>query len=204
MDDAAYREFAKDGIVQFSRRPIERGSVAHFGRDDFSSSTCRIDDGLAPLGGATRRSSSHEKTRSNERIYYLADAVDALRCRRRRRSTGRGLSAKTTGMVPHRRGKADRPRSGERRADQRPPIATVFDESRSYRIDHTSGKRPSRNILVMRFANSISSRLSTTGTWTTWQITVAEEEGVGTRAGYYDQAGACGTDPETTCSSCSR
>ena len=36
------------------------------------------------------------------------------------------------------------------------------------------------------------------------QITVAEEEGVGTRAGYYEQAGALRTWCRTTCCSCCR
>jgi glucose-6-phosphate 1-dehydrogenase len=69
-------------------------------------------------------------------------------------------------------------------------IAGVFDERQIYRIDHYLGKETVQNILVMRFANSIFEPLFNQKYVDQVQITVAEEEGVGTRAGYYDQAGA--------------
>jgi hypothetical protein len=69
-------------------------------------------------------------------------------------------------------------------------IAEVFAESQIYRIDHYLGKETVQNILVLRFANSIFEPLFNARHVDHVQITVAEEEGVGTRAGYYDQAGA--------------
>jgi len=69
-------------------------------------------------------------------------------------------------------------------------IAAVFDERQIYRIDHYLGKETVQNILVLRFANSIFEPLFNARHVDHVQITVAEEEGVGTRAGYYDQAGA--------------
>src|SRR5262249_38070712 len=69
-------------------------------------------------------------------------------------------------------------------------IAAVFDERQIYRIDHYLGKETVQNILVLRFANSIFEPLFNSRHVDHVQITVAEEEGVGTRAGYYDQAGA--------------
>ena len=69
-------------------------------------------------------------------------------------------------------------------------IAEVFDERQIYRIDHYLGKETVQNILVMRFANSIFEPLFNQRYIDHVQITVAEEEGVGTRAGYYEQAGA--------------
>src|SRR6185436_66951 len=69
-------------------------------------------------------------------------------------------------------------------------IAEVFDERQIYRIDHYLGKETVQNILVMRFANSIFEPLFNQRYVDHVQITVAEEEGVGTRAGYYEQAGA--------------
>src|SRR2546426_391016 len=68
-------------------------------------------------------------------------------------------------------------------------IAEVFDERQIYRIDHYLGKETVQNILVLRFANSIFEPLFNQKYVDHVQITVAEEEGVGTRAGYYEQAG---------------
>ena len=69
-------------------------------------------------------------------------------------------------------------------------IAAVFDEKQIYRIDHYLGKETVQNIMVLRFANSIFEPLLNQKFVDHVQITVAEQEGVGTRAGYYEQAGA--------------
>jgi glucose-6-phosphate 1-dehydrogenase len=69
-------------------------------------------------------------------------------------------------------------------------IAAVFDERQIFRIDHYLGKETVQNILVLRFANSWFEPLFNQKYIDHVQITVAEQEGVGTRAGYYEQAGA--------------
>jgi glucose-6-phosphate 1-dehydrogenase len=69
-------------------------------------------------------------------------------------------------------------------------IARVFDERQIFRIDHYLGKETVQNILVLRFANSFFEPLFNQKYIDHVQITVAEQEGVGTRAGYYEQAGA--------------
>src|SRR5438105_1415200 len=61
-------------------------------------------------------------------------------------------------------------------------VADVFDERQIYRIDHYLGKETVQNILVLRFANSIFEPLFNQKYVDHVQITVAEEEGVGTRA----------------------
>src|SRR5690349_16213038 len=60
----------------------------------------------------------------------------------------------------------------------------------TYRIDHFLGKETAQNILVLRFANAIFSPLWNTHYIDNVQITAAETLGVGTRAGYYETAGA--------------
>src|SRR6185436_10658522 len=69
-------------------------------------------------------------------------------------------------------------------------IAAVFDERQIFRIDHYLGKETVQNILVLRFSNSFFEPLFNHKYVDHVQITVAEEEGVGTRASYYEQAGA--------------
>ena len=69
-------------------------------------------------------------------------------------------------------------------------VRNSFTEEQTYRIDHFLGKETAQNILVMRFANAIFSPLWNTHYIDNVQITAAETLGVGTRAGYYEDAGA--------------
>ncbi|MFW6279680.1 MAG: glucose-6-phosphate dehydrogenase, partial [Planctomycetota bacterium] len=65
-----------------------------------------------------------------------------------------------------------------------------LDESQIFRMDHYLGKETVQNILVLRFANAIFEPI--------WQnryvkhvhVTVAEKQGIGSRAGYFENAGA--------------
>jgi glucose-6-phosphate 1-dehydrogenase len=69
-------------------------------------------------------------------------------------------------------------------------VARVFDESQVFRIDHYLGKETVQNLLVIRFANSIFEPIWNYKNIDHIQITVAEAEGVGSRASYYEEAGA--------------
>ncbi len=69
-------------------------------------------------------------------------------------------------------------------------IRSVFEEHQVYRIDHYLGKETVQDLLVQRFANAIFEPLWNRNFIDSVQITVAEEVGVGTRGGYYEQSGA--------------
>ncbi len=69
-------------------------------------------------------------------------------------------------------------------------INSVFAEPQVYRIDHYLGKETVQDLLVQRFSNSIFEPLWNRDFIDNVQITVAEEVGVGTRGGYYEQSGA--------------
>ncbi|MBV9214533.1 MAG: glucose-6-phosphate dehydrogenase, partial [Actinobacteria bacterium] len=69
-------------------------------------------------------------------------------------------------------------------------LLSVFDERQIYRIDHYLGKETVQNMLVLRFANGIFEPLWNRSYVDSVQITAAEDIGIGSRAGYYDQSGA--------------
>jgi glucose-6-phosphate 1-dehydrogenase len=69
-------------------------------------------------------------------------------------------------------------------------VLNVFDESQVFRIDHYLGKETVQNMLAFRFANGMFEPLWNRNYIDQVQITAAEDIGIGTRAGYYDQAGA--------------
>lgn len=69
-------------------------------------------------------------------------------------------------------------------------LTRVFAEQQIFRIDHYLGKETLQNLLVFRFANTIWEPLWSRTYVDHVQITVAEEVGVGSRAGYYDKSGA--------------
>jgi glucose-6-phosphate 1-dehydrogenase len=63
-------------------------------------------------------------------------------------------------------------------------------EKQIFRIDHYLGKETVQNILTFRFSNAIFERLWNREAIDHVQITVAEKLGVGSRGGYYEEAGA--------------
>lgn len=64
-----------------------------------------------------------------------------------------------------------------------------FDENQIYRIDHFLGKQSVQNLSVFRFANTLIEPIWNRNYVDHVQITVAEELGIGSRAGYFDKAG---------------
>lgn len=69
-------------------------------------------------------------------------------------------------------------------------IAEVFSESQVYRIDHYLGKNTVQNIIVFRFGNTMFEPIWNRNYVDYVEITAAETGGVGSRAGYYEEAGA--------------
>jgi glucose-6-phosphate 1-dehydrogenase len=69
-------------------------------------------------------------------------------------------------------------------------LLEVFDERQIFRIDHYLGKETVQNLLVFRFANVIWEPIWNRHFVDHVQVTVAESVGIGTRAGYYERAGA--------------
>jgi glucose-6-phosphate 1-dehydrogenase len=69
-------------------------------------------------------------------------------------------------------------------------LADVFPSGSIFRIDHYLGKETVQNILAMRFANAMFEPIWNSNYVDHVQITMAEDVGIGGRAGYYDGIGA--------------
>jgi len=69
-------------------------------------------------------------------------------------------------------------------------VHQYFDEKQVYRIDHYLGKETVQNLLAFRFGNALFESVWNRDHVKSVQITVAEELGVESRAGYYETAGA--------------
>ncbi len=69
-------------------------------------------------------------------------------------------------------------------------LASHFDESQIYRIDHYLGKETVQNLMAIRFGNMLFEPLWNSQYVDHIQITVAETVGVGGREAYYDKSGA--------------
>ncbi|HVV18873.1 MAG TPA: glucose-6-phosphate dehydrogenase, partial [Pseudonocardiaceae bacterium] len=69
-------------------------------------------------------------------------------------------------------------------------VNDVFPEESVFRIDHYLGKETVQNILALRFANQLFEPIWNSNYVDHVQITMAEDIGLGGRAGYYDGIGA--------------
>lgn len=69
-------------------------------------------------------------------------------------------------------------------------VESVFPPDSVFRIDHYLGKETVQNILALRFANQLYEPIWNSDFIDHVQITMAEDIGVGGRAGYYDGIGA--------------
>lgn len=69
-------------------------------------------------------------------------------------------------------------------------VHEVFPPNEVFRIDHYLGKETVQNILALRFANTLFEPIWNRSYVDHVQITMAEDIGIGGRAGYYDGIGA--------------
>ena len=191
LTDEAYREFAKAGIAEHSRRPVDDAAWPVFAESLFFVSA--IDRRQRRVCQRWDRGSTPSSTSAVFRVIAFITSRCRRRCSSRRSSSSHAPgSCLRLGRAPFARLIVEKPIGRDLASAQaiNDAIAKVFDESQIYRIDHYLGKETVQNILVLRFANSIFEPLFNQKYVDHVQITVAEEEGVGTRAGYYEQAGA--------------
>jgi glucose-6-phosphate 1-dehydrogenase len=190
MGDDAFRAFARAGVEKHSRRALEAPAWGDFERRLFYH-----------RGGVDEPESYQRLARHLEeiepelgipgnRIFYLSIPPSSFAtCVEQLEAAGLVTapdSERFTRII------VEKPigRDLESAREVNAALACAFDESQIFRIDHYLGKETVQNLLVLRFGNSIFEPLWNQKYIDHVQITVAEEEGVGSRAGYYEEAGA--------------
>ena len=190
-DDESYREFAREGIEKYSRQRLDAQHWPDFARRVHYQQGS-FDDGEAYQKLKLRLEEVESRFGiPGNRIFYLAIPPSMIEtCVRHLRETGLVTPPESQGAFT--RIIVEKPigRDLESARLINATLSEHLDEEQIYRIDHYLGKETVQNILVMRFGNAIFEPIWNARYIDHVQITVAEEEGVGTRAGYYDKAGA--------------
>jgi glucose-6-phosphate 1-dehydrogenase len=191
MSDPDFRKSLREGIEKFSRQALDEKKYSDFERRLFYLSG-EIDNPQTYKDIKTLAEKVESELKlPGHRIFYLAipptsisPASEGLK--------GAGLVQPVNSAKPCSRVIVEKPigRDLESAKQINSILGKAFDESQVFRIDHYLGKETVQNLLVLRFANGIFEPLWNHKYIDHVQITVSEEEGVGTRASYYEEAGA--------------
>jgi glucose-6-phosphate 1-dehydrogenase len=188
MSDTEFRDMAAQAVRQFSRRQPDPQVLGQlFAAARYVPGTFDQAQLFEALAGVLDGYDTDAHQRLN-RCFYLSTApqffpviVHALGERRLIRHEGaevRAIIEKPFGTT-----------LAEAEALNR-EVLSVFRERQVFRIDHYLGKETVQNIMAFRFANGMFEPLWNRNYIDHVQITAAEDIGIGSRAGYYDGAGA--------------
>src|SRR5437764_13735258 len=187
--DDDFRKEMEDAVRKFSRQTVRDEIWKNFGQSIFYHQSDFSDEsGFKTLAERLEKIDKERGTRGN-RLFYFAVAPDQFEPILKHLKTA-GLNEAKEGSWA--RVIVEKPFGSDLDSarELNRVIHNSFSEEQTYRIDHFLGKETAQNILVLRFANAIFEPLWNTHYIDQVQITAAETLGVGTRAGYYEGAGA--------------
>jgi glucose-6-phosphate 1-dehydrogenase len=188
MPDDDFRDEAKQSISKYSRRkPDDTVLEGLLGRMHYVGFSFDDQDGYAKLKEKIEELDGEGGGKLN-RAYYLSTAPDffpvitkalkAADLNFDRDVDVRAIIEKPFGT--------DLDSARELQA----VVSHVFREQQVFRIDHYLGKETVQNVMAFRFANFMFEPVWNRNYIDHIQITAAEDIGIGSRAGYYDHAGA--------------
>jgi glucose-6-phosphate 1-dehydrogenase len=188
MTDAEFREMAIKAVKQFSRRPPDDAVLERlFENARYVAGTFDQEQLYGGLDDVMKAFDEQAHQRTN-RCFYLSTAptffpVIVEQLGRRGLDDVEGADVRVIIEKPFGTTLAEAKELNRQ-------VLSVFDEHQVFRIDHYLGKETVQNIMAFRFANGMFEPLWNRNYIDNIQITAAEDLGIGSRAGYYDSAGA--------------
>ena len=184
LDDAAYRTWARSAL---EKTGLDDADLEGWCNENVFYQTLDPDPGSHERLRGRIETIEADRHLPGNRVFYLAlppsvfpDAITGLG------EAGLNESPGWTRLVIEKPIGTDLESAGELNA----LVHGFFDETQVYRIDHYLGKETVQNLLAFRFANPMFESVWNRERVESVEITVAEDLGIGTRAGYYETAGA--------------
>jgi len=188
MSHDEFRTMAKEAITQFSRRAADADVLDALLTDvRYLPGTFNDEDVYGRLT-ETLDCYDQEAGRPQNRCFYLSTApsffpVIVERLGHHQLARHKGAEVRIVIEKPF-------GTTLEEARELNNEVLSVFQESQVFRIDHYLGKETVQNMMAFRFANGLFEPVWNRNYIDSVQITAAEDLGIGSRAGYYDQAGA--------------
>jgi glucose-6-phosphate 1-dehydrogenase len=186
--DEEFRQTARESIERFSRRKPDDGVLAGLLEDlryipgsfDEDRVYSEIASAVADFEGRAGHALNRVFYMSTAPTFFpvIAEKIGAAGLHRSQDSATRLVIEKPFGY--------DLASAQELNAQ----LLSVFDESQIFRIDHYLGKETVQNLMAFRFANTLFEPVWNRNFIDRVEITAAEDIGIGSRADYYDRAGA--------------
>lgn len=190
IPDAEFRTLASAAIKEFSRRELDAAVW-----DRIAANTTYVAGGYDERAAFDRLAEHiaaiEKKTGREVQVLFYISTPPSVFAPILDNLGASGLAAKHLGRPHHAKVIIEKPfgRDLDSARQLNTTIRSVFEEHQVYRIDHYLGKETVQDLLVQRFANAIFEPLWNRNYIESVQITVAEEVGVGSRGGYYEQSG---------------
>jgi glucose-6-phosphate 1-dehydrogenase len=180
LTEDEFRAFAREAVEEFGHKPVTSDAWEPFAA---RLSFVGIGEGLGPLADEVR-AARRELGDAARVLHYLALPPSAV--------AHHIQALGELGLQDRARVVIEKPFGWDLESARslNALIHSVFDESQVFRIDHFLGKEAVQNILAIRFANGMFEPVWNREHIDHIQIDVPETLSVGTRADYYDRAGA--------------
>jgi len=187
--DEDFTKVVEDAVKQYARTPFRESTWRQLAAGiRFVQGTFDDPEAFARLSDTVAELDRDRGTRGNHAFYLSVPPRDfPLVCRQLADS---GLS--TSEEDAWRRVIIEKPfgHDLESAIELNNVVSEVFSPDSIFRIDHYLGKETVQNILALRFANQMYEPIWNANYVDHVQITMAEDIGIGGRAGYYDGIGA--------------